>query len=151
MNLRIGAGLAGVAGLLTAMSVALADTKIEAKEHEEGLIKEANETMQGACGCPGLKYDIDWSSFPRAVDMEHISHPARNLADNKHRVCSDKLKAAWCKWSKAVVYKIHFSKTKKYAFSASKDGKTYDCAMAAWEEGSACTAEAVIDAFINAN
>jgi hypothetical protein len=152
MNVRTGAGLTVVACLAIAAGVALAESKTEAKQHQEDLIKEATTTLQGFCGCPGPKYEIDWSSYSRAIDMEHLSHPARVLADNKPRFCSDNLKAAWCKWSKGVVYKIHFSKTKKYTFSASKDGKTFDCGTAPYEESEpACDGEPVIDAFKNAN
>src|SRR5678815_719942 len=107
-----------IVGVVAAASVALAESTNEARKHQEALIKEATATLDGFCGCPGPKYEIDWSSYSRAIDMEQLAHPARVLAENKVRVCSDDLKAAWCKWSKQVVYKIHLSKTKKYVFSA---------------------------------
>ena len=151
MNNRWRMGLVGLGIVGVTAAVALAESKSDAKAHEEGLIKEANTTMQEACGCPSIKFDVDWDSYSRGEDMVHISNPARNIADRKVHVCSDDKKAAWCKWSKNVVYKIHMSKTKKYTFTASKDGKTFDCGMPPWEDGMACEGDVVIDAFKNAN
>jgi hypothetical protein len=152
MSMTRRAGFAVLACGVTA-AVALAESKTERQHHEEDLIKEANDALDSACGCPaGIKYDVDWSSYTRAQDMEHISHAARTVAENKVRVCTDELKAKWCKWSKTVVFKIHASKTKHFVFNVSKDGKTYDCGTAPYEAAEAtCDGEAVIDAFKNAN
>jgi hypothetical protein len=144
--------LVGVAVLSCALAVAYAESKSEAKSHQEGLIKEASATLESFCGCPGPKYVIDWDSYTRAIDMEELSHPARVVAENKVRVCTDELKASWCKWSKSVVYKIHLSKAKKYEFTVSKDGKTFDCGTAPYEESQpACDGEPVVDAFKNSH
>jgi len=139
--------------VLTLVSIAAyAESKIERKKHESDLMQEAVKEMQEACGCAGPKWVVDWESYKKATDMEFISKPARDLASLKRMLCSSEMKVAWCKWSGAIVYKIHMVDGDKMSIVKSKDGKAYDCSTVRYEEGAAkCDGNEIADDFRNAN